>query len=292
MRVAKRGGNVTDVPEGTDETAADRAATSIAVAGDRYSRTFDVLELLVGRSDGMTVTEISKRLGLPISSSHNLLQRMVTAEVANVTADLRYSIGPRAVRLGIRIVDGLEVRTLARRHLQDLARTTGEDVYLAVRLGRRVTYVDRMPGSHPVSVDIRLGQSLFLHATSVGKLFAAYEPPLRRRLLNEPRPVLTEHTLTEPAVLEAELDRIAERGYSLSREEAIIGVVGLAAPIRDAYGGVVAAIHISALRMRMTPELEASLVEAARSTAALVERDLGRVAPPAGRGGRAEPVGD
>ena len=269
MRVAKRGGDVTEV------------------AGDRYSRTFDVLELLVGRSDGMTVTEISKRLGLPISSSHNLLQRMVTAEVANVTADLRYSIGPRAVRLGIRIVDGLEVRSLARRHLQELARTTGEDVYLAVRLGRRVTYVDRMPGSHPVSVDIRLGQSLFLHATSVGKLFAAYEGPLRRRLLTEPRPVLTEHTLTEPAELEAELGRIAEQGYSLSREEAIIGVVGLAAPIRDAYGAVVAAIHISALRMRMTPELEASLVDAARSTAALVERDLGRVAPPAGRAGRA-----
>jgi DNA-binding IclR family transcriptional regulator len=118
---------------------------------DRYSRTFDVLELLVSRPDGMTVTEISKRLELPISSSHNLLQRMVTAEVATVTEGLRYSVGPRAVRLGIRIVDGVEVRALSRRHLQELARQTGEDIYLAVPLGRRVAYVDRFMGSRPVS---------------------------------------------------------------------------------------------------------------------------------------------
>lgn len=249
----------------------------VVVAGDRYSRTFDVLELLVGRSDGMTLTEISKRLGLPVSSSHNLLQRMVTSEVVNVTEDLRYSIGPRAVRLGIRIVDGLEVRALARRHLQDLARTSREDVYLAVRLGRRVTYVDRLPGSHPVTVEIRLGQTLFLHATSVGKLFAAYEDQLRRQLFTQPRPALTEHTLTEPGELEDELNRIRRQGYALSREEGVLGVVGLAAPIRDAYGSVVAAIHISTLKMRMTPELESSLIEAASTTAARVERDLGRL---------------
>ena len=44
---------------------------------DQFSRVFDVLELLVGHPDGMTVTEVSKRLDLPTSSTHNLLQRMV-----------------------------------------------------------------------------------------------------------------------------------------------------------------------------------------------------------------------
>lgn len=249
-----------------------------AASTDRYSRTFDVLDLLVGRSDGMTVTEISKRLGLPISSSHNLLQRMAAVEVVNVTDDLRYSIGPRAVRLGIRIVDSLEVRETARRHLQELARSTGEDIYLAVRLGRRVAYVDRVAGSRPVTVDIRLGQSLFLHATSVGKLFSAFDEMLRRRLFAEPRPALTEHTLTEPAALEAELARIRERGCAVSREEAITGVVGLAVPIHDAYGDLAAAIHISALRARITPDVERGLLEAASATAAAVERELGRSA--------------
>lgn len=247
---------------------------------DRYSRTFDVLELLVGRPDGMTVTEISKKLDLPISSSHNLLKRMVTAEVAAVREDLRYSLGPRAVRLGIRIVDGLEVRAISRRHLVDLARETGDDVYLAVPLGRRVAYVDRFPGSRPVTVDIRLGQSLYLHATSVGKLFAAFDRQLRRRLFSGDRPRLTEHTLVDEADLERELDRIVEADYAVSREEAIVGVVGLAVPVRDDRGEVVAAIHISALRNQLTSLVERELIASAVEAASQIERDLGRVHGP------------
>ncbi|HVW44337.1 MAG TPA: IclR family transcriptional regulator [Amycolatopsis sp.] len=247
------------------------------VSNDRYSRTFEVLELLVGRPDGMTVTEICKRLGLPISSSHNLLQRMVAAEVATVTEDLRYSVGPRAVRLGIRIVDGLEVRALSRRHLQELARETGDDIYLAVPFGHRVAYVDRFPGSRPVTVDIRLGQSLFLHATSVGKLFAAHDRKLRRRLFAGDRPRLTPHTLTEPDELERELDKIVAEDYAVSNQEAIVGVVGLAVPVRADDGAVVAAIHVSALSNTVTPEEQQKLLDAAQVTARAIERDLGRV---------------
>lgn len=246
-------------------------------SNDRYARTFDVLELLVGHPDGMTVTEISKRLDLPISSSHNLLQRMVTAEVAAVTEDLRYSLGPRAVRLGIRIVDGLEVRALSRRHLQDLARETGDDIYLAVPLGRRVAYVDRFPGSRPVTVDIRLGQSLYLHATSVGKLFAAHDRQLRRKLFAGERPRLTPHTLTEPDELERELEKIIAQDYAISTEEAIVGVVGLAIPVRADHDAVVAAIHVSALSNTVTSEELETLLAAARATARAIERDLGRV---------------
>ncbi len=250
---------------------------------DRYARTFDVLELLVGRPDGMTVSDISKRLGLPLSSSHNLLQRMVTAEVVTVTDDLRYSLGPRAVRLGIRIVDGLEVRAVSRRHLEELARETGDDIYLAVPLHRRVAYVDRFPGSRPVSVDIRLGQSLYLHATSVGKLFAAHDRSLRARMFAHERPALTGHTLTDREDLERELARIVERDHAISREEAIVGVVGLAVPVRDDHGTVVAAIHVSALGSQITADEEERLLAAARASAVQIERDLGRLHDDAGR---------
>lgn len=253
-------------------------ADSVVLMGsnDRYSRTFDVLELLVSRPDGMTVTEISKRLDLPMSSSHNLLKRMVATEVAAVREDLRYALGPRAIRLGIRIVDGLEVRAISRRHLGELARHTGYDVYLAVPFGRRVAYVDRFQGSRPVTVDIRLGQSLYLHATSVGKLFAANDRQLRRRLFTGDRPQLTEHTLIEDLELERELDRITEQDFAVSREEAIIGVVGIAVPIRADHSAVVAAIHISALSNSMDSETERTLLEAAAAAAMQIERDLGR----------------
>lgn len=250
---------------------------------DRFSRIFDVLELLVGHPQGMTLTEVVKRLGLPTSSAHNLLRRMVAADVIAMTEDLRYSVGSRAVRFGIQVVDRLEVRAVARRPLQDLARETGEDVYLAVRLGNRVSYVDRMPGTRAVSVNIRLGQSLFLHATSVGKLFAAHYPQLRRRMLAEDRPRLTPQTLTTVEALEAELDSIVATGVAVSREEGIPGIVGLAVPVRDANGAVTAAIHISALSAQLDAEHERFLVQAALATAAVIESDLGRARPAAAK---------
>lgn len=243
---------------------------------DRFSRIFDVLELLVGHPQGMTLTEIVKRLDLPTSSAHNLLRRMVAADVVAMTEDLRYSIGSRAVRLAIQVVDRLEVRAVARRILQDLARETGEDVYLAVRLGNRVSYVDRMPGTRPVSVNIRLGQSLYLHATSVGKLYAAHVAQLRRRLFAEPRPRLTPNTLTSAKELETELDVIVANGISFSREEAIPGICGLAVPVRDAGGTIAAAIHISALSAQLDAKHEKLLVAAAVAAAGSIESELGR----------------
>ena len=249
----------------------------------RFSRPFDVLELLAGHPGGMTLTEISTRLGLPTSSTHNVLQRMVSSEVITVTGELQYSLGVRAVRLGFRIVDGLEVqvRTVARRHLQELARETGEHVYLAVVLGRRVVYVDRALGTRAVGVDIRLGQSLFLHATSVGKLFAAHNEQLHRRLLAEARPRMTEHTIVDPAHIEAELQRIREAGYAVSNEEAIAGIVGFAVPVADARGIMVAAIHISALRSQVSAKREEALLAAATATAGAIEKELGRTQPAA-----------
>lgn len=244
--------------------------------GDRLSRLFDVLELLVTHQQGMSVTEISKRLKLPISSAHNLLQRLVAADVVVASAGPRYSVGTRLVRLAIRTVDGLEIGAVARRHLQDLARGVGDDVYLAVRLGNRVVYVERVPGTRSVTVDIRLGQALFLHATSVGKLFAAHHPQLEKRMMTAARPQLTPHTITDPDALRAELTKIRAEHHSVSLEESIVGVVGLATPIMNANDELTAAVHISALRAHMDDDRMASAVAAAQSASQAIERDLGR----------------
>ncbi len=253
-------------------------------SGDRFSRVFEVLELLVGHAEGMRLTEIVSHLQLPTSSAHNLLQRMVAADVVFVTEDLRYCMGARAVRLGIRIVGEMDIRVAARRSLQELARQTGEDVYLATRVGNRVSYVDRVPGTHMVSVDIRLGQSLYLHATSVGKLFAAHVPQLHRQLLADIPPKLTPRTLARADELEVEFDLIRKSGYAVSREEAIPGIVGLAIPVYDADSVLAAAVHVSTLSAHLSKSRERQLIAAATAAAAGIEKELGRLHSNAGRG--------
>ena len=245
---------------------------------DRYLRTFDVLNLLVQHKGGLRLTEIKEALNLPVSSVHNMLQTMVGAEVATVTGDLRYSVGPRAVALALRTLQSLDIRTVARCHLQDLVKAIGDDVYLALHVGKRVIYADRCLGTQRISLDIRLGEPLFLHSTATGKLFAAFDATLGAHALSGKLPKVTPATIVDPQDLEREFKRIRTAGYAKSAEESVEGIVGYAIPILDTTGNLAAAIHVSVLSKRATKVHERKLLGAARGCAALVEKQLGNYA--------------
>ena len=238
-------------------------------------RSFDVLGLLVQNNGGLRLTEIKGALGLPVSSVHNMLQTMVAAEMLTVTSDLLYSVGPRAVGIALSIIGSLDVRALARRHMQDLAKSIGDDVYLGMSLGKRVFYADRCMGTQRISLDIRLGESLSLHSTATGKLFAAFNPDLSARVLAAPLRKLTKHTITDALALASEYKRIRGCGYAKSQEEAVDGIVGYAVPIREATGNVAAAIHVSVIGGRATKSHGSKLITQALHCAGQVERSLG-----------------
>jgi DNA-binding IclR family transcriptional regulator len=244
---------------------------------DRYLRTFDILNLLVSHKEGLRLTEIKDALKLPVSSVHNVLQTMVSAEVVIVSEDLRYSIGPRTVSLALRTVQSLDVRTLARRPLQDLARDIGDDVYLGVRSGRRVVYADRILGTNRISLDIRLGEPLYMHSTATGKLFAAFDEKLAALAMTLSMPKLTANTITDPAELAQEYERIRATGYAKSLEESSAGVIGYAIPIRDAEGDMTAAVHVSVLASLATRAHERKLLTDAQACAEQIERLLGHI---------------
>ncbi len=239
-----------------------------------------MLGLLTQHRNGLRLTEIKDTLQLPVSSVHNMLQTMVAAEMLSVSEDLLYSIGPRAVGIALAITASLDIRTLARRHLQDLAKAIGDDVYLALSMGQRVFYADRCVGTQRISLDIRLGESVSLHGTATGKLFSANEPRLAQRALQQPLRKITRNTITDVHALEIEFQRIRERGYAKSQEEAVEGVVGYAVPIRQAAGSMAAAIHVSVIGSRATKPHERKLIDAARHCADQVERSLGHVKSP------------
>ena len=242
---------------------------------DRYLRTFDILNLIIGHKEGLRLTEIKQALDLPVSSVHNALQTMVSADVVCVDEDLRYSIGPRAVALALRTVQSLDVRSLARRPLQDLAKLIGDDVYLGIKLGKRVIYADRILGTHRISLDIRLGHPLYLHSTATGKLFAAFDDKLAATVLGEKLPRITANTITDPRELEREYARIREFCYAKSNEESSEGVVGYAIPILDAAGSLAAAVHVSVLAKLATKAHEKKLLSSARDCAQQIEKALG-----------------
>lgn len=218
---------------------------------DRLKRIMDVLGYLA-TSGPQTVTAVSTALALPVSSTHDLLKAMVGAGMASATSG-GYDVGPVTARLAFKISQRLDVASVASAELQNLQRIAGFDVYLAVQTGLDVIYASRFRGRQGVNIDIPLGLPLYRHATAAGKLFAAYNPEVRRAVLNGPLPKLTPRTKTEGSSLTREFDSIRARGLSISREEAVTGIIGLAAPIL-LEGVVVGAVHISAIRSHLDDE--------------------------------------
>lgn len=242
------------------------------MAKDKVGRLVDVLELVLDRSSsGLRLSEISTALDSPLSSTHDLLRAMTASGLLRVDADRTYRIGPRFIQLAVSTTRSLDVRVLAHEHLEALAADLSHDVYLAVRLGDDVTYVDRIPGRGRATVDIRLGDPVPLHASAAGKLYCAFSPDLESRMLADGLTALTSRTITSPGAILEELVLVRERGFSISREETITGIVGAAVPVWAGPGQLLAAVHVSGLRDLVSdadlPDLITSMQACANSVA-------------------------
>jgi DNA-binding IclR family transcriptional regulator len=239
----------------------------------RLRRVFSILSYLSVKPS--TLSEVSKSLGLPLSSSHDLLQALLDLDAVSLEGRV-YSLGPRSIGLAIKVQNSIGVIGLSRRVLEQLARDTQLDVYLAVRAGTSVVYVARYPGSQVVNIDIPLGQRLYLHSTAVGKLFAALDQELYERLVSDVKPALTPRTRTTMQQLEPNLRSIRAQQISISHGESVAGVVGVAVPVRDPSGQLIAAVHLSILEAGAPPaRIESAIIEL-RAAAQAIELELRR----------------
>lgn len=243
---------------------------------NRLKRVFDVLALLA-ETGPQTVTEISSALSLPLSSSHDLLQSMV--DIGMVTTSKRgYDLGSATARLFFKIQHRLDIVNASSFELQKLVQTHGFDVYLAVHAGNEVIYAARFRGRQAVNIDIPLGLPLYRHATAVGKLFMAYNREIQQEVLSKPLRQFTRGTRTDHGKLRSELARIRASGISVSREEAVQGIIGIAAPIMDGLQ-IVGAVHISAWKGALDTAALTSLSSELQQTASAIERRISNRIP-------------
>lgn len=156
---------------------------------------------------------------------------------------------------------------------QELACRLGLGANIAVRDGSTLFYLCNFEGRLAPKSFALAGQRNPLHATGIGKcLLLELEPAERRELLGDELPAYTPHTLARYDDLDAQVDLVRARGYATEVEELSLGRACIAAPIRDAQGGIVAALSISGPLSAIDltgrePELAGLVIEAADSIA-------------------------
>ena len=202
------------------------------------NRAVAILDALADAGE-IGTNELARRTGLPPSTVSRQLGTLASTELVEQDAESgRYRLGIHVVRLANAVLARLDVRRVARPHLEELVRVTGETATLHVPGEEDAVTVDFAPSAHFIQHVTQLGRPSIAHATSAGKVMLAFtDRPL-------PRPPLlayTSRTITSGKALAAEIARVRAQGYEDAFEEREPRLAAVAAPVWSSTG-VLAAI--------------------------------------------------
>jgi len=229
-------------------------------AGPRaLGRALEVLEALAHRRDGATLSGLSRRLGSPKSSLLYLHRPMTRLGYLVRSPEGRYRLGPAAFTLAMAALSNRELPELARPFLEDLAVKSGETALLATVAGDApaAVYIDKVESQqNPIRYTARIGERRPLYCSAIGKLLLAYLPLARRQeyLRTTRLKAFTPQTPVTRAALRRALDEIRSTGLSVSVDEISEGAGGIAAPVFDRHGEVLAGLVLGAPSHRVLAE--------------------------------------
>ena len=241
-------------------------------------RAVSLLEAIAEAGGECTLTQLSHRTQLNISTCHHLLSTLVNrGYVAKVPVRRSYALGARILYLSNACLRQVDLPARAVPFIEKINERTGETVHLAVLQGDAMMKVAKRESRHPVRVDTgTLGKTDAAHATATGKAMLAWLPEDdMRRVLSHGLTRFTPKTICEwPSLIEA-LRHVRRNGYAVDDEEYQPGVICIGAAIRDHNGAVVGAISASTPTMRANDEHLSLVREQVCSAVRALSAELG-----------------
>jgi DNA-binding IclR family transcriptional regulator len=278
---------------GTRELSSDTKADNGTPRPNAAGRLLGVLDAFGPRHRALSLSDISRRAGLSLSTAHRLVNELAGWGALERDAAGRYSIGLRLLELAALAPRGLELREAAFPYLDELHRRTCGNVHLGVRDGLEVVYVEtlRTRTDHPITS--RIGDRWPMHATGTGLvLLALGERELQEQVLHSPLERFTPLTITDPGELRRRLARVRQAGVAVARGQITVPNLVVAVPVFGPFGELAAAISVVVDVENARPDVLAVLLtEASRAISrTLAPQVRQRDTAPARPRGEAGPV--
>ena len=260
IRIAKQVFHIVDL----------NAMTTLNTGSQSIDRAAQLLVAVAESRDGLSVGELVERTDLPKSTVSRLvaaLERNALVQRDSARGPLRP--GPVLMRMARRGVPDRDLVELSAPAMQRMAEESEETINLAVPTPLGVEHLSQVDSRHFLGSTNWIGRLVPHHCTAVGKVFLAYGAV---RLPRGPLARLTPDTITDPAVLEAQLAQVRADGFALMTGELERGLAAVAVPIRGGGGEVLAALSVSGPEGRLQParmrELAAIMLEEAGQVSA------------------------
>ena len=241
-------------------------------------KSLSILETLLRNDSPMSVTEISKSLGIYPSTVHRMLDTLKYWRYVEQNSETqKYQLGLKVMELGMAKLHQMDLVKESSPYLKELVNQCNETVHLGVLEEGEVLYLAKEESSQTIRMVSYVGKRAPVHCTALGKVLLAYLPEEERGKILDKRglPRLTENTITDEKKLERELCKVKEEGFALDREEHEKDVRCIAAPIKNHQGEVIAAVSISIPAFRIDVNKQNNLREALIQTSKKIYKRLG-----------------
>ncbi len=236
-------------------------------------RVLSILGVFDCDNTALSLSEISRRTGLTLSTTHRLVNELRTWGALRRDGDGRYSIGLRILELGTLAPQGLQLREVALPFLDDLQHATHGNIHLSVADGHDVIYIESIRAKGGAPVLSRLGGRWPMHATSTGLVLLAFSSQeFQEEVLSSKLRRYTSHTLTQPDALRHMLAEVRKSGVAIYANQITLDAMAIAVPIRGPRDRVVAALGITVHPDSASPH---ALIPVLTATARGISRELG-----------------
>jgi IclR family transcriptional regulator, pca regulon regulatory protein len=240
------------------------------------ARGLAVIEAFGREHPQMTLSEVARQTGLSRGTARRLLMTLQSLGYVAFDGD-KFSLLPRALRLGFAYLSSLSMSNLAGPAMAALTQEIGESCSIAVLDGSEIVYVARVAAKRLITDAMSIGSRLPVYPTSMGKVLLAGLKPAELdayfaavKLVSH-----TPHTIVDEAQLRAVIERVRRNGYATNDREIELGLRSISVPITDRDGRVVAAMNVSGQAARVPMKVFVSdYLAPLRRTAATVSELL------------------
>lgn len=241
-------------------------------------RALNIIECFDSRDKQLSLSEISERVDLNISTTHGLLQTLLANSYINKAPETgKYKLGLKFLEKGILVSEGLDLREAGRPYLKRITDKYQETSHLCIYQDGEIYCIDKMESPQAYLImSSKVGRKLPIHATASGKVILANLSEKELLIANAHNDLikLTNNTLTEIQEIKGVLGTIIDQGYAIENEETEMGAYSIAAPIRNYKGQVFGSISISGPIVRIKDHQE-EIITDLKIMAASISRELG-----------------
>lgn len=209
------------------------------------SKGLAILEKLASMKSGSGVSDLSRELGLTKSNTFRLLQTLTALGYVRREPDRRYAATLKAWQVGRSVVENLNLRAAASQMLLYLSEETKETIYLAVRDGLNIVYIDKIESTKPIRSWNPIGGAAPIYCVGTGKALLAEDYRLLRDQVAANLQPFTDRTITDAAALDKDVAATKLRGYAIDTGEFRPNVLSFGAAIHLPNGETAGALGVS-----------------------------------------------